>query len=64
MDRNTHLPVWVGRKDRDSVSYCRWLQGLGQRASMDGKTTTAAKAERTGVEKDQNGLYGSKGEAN
>lgn len=47
MHRNTHLPVWVGLKDRDSVSYNRWLQGLGQRASMDGKTTTAAKAERT-----------------
>lgn len=43
----THLPVWVGLKDRDSVSFNRWLQGLGQRASMDSKPTTAAKAERT-----------------
>lgn len=64
MHRNTHLPVWVGLKDRDSVSYSRWLQGLGQRASMDGKTTTAAKAERTEMEKDQNLLHGSKVEAN
>ena len=44
-----HMGISVCLEDRghrDSVDFNRWLPCLGQRASLDSKLTTAARAER------------------
>lgn len=49
MHTETHICVygWVWKQGQCRAgSFNRWLQGLGRRASMDSKPTTAAKAER------------------